>query len=54
MMVIYAGSVSVVPDKSPWRVLARKTCNLDIGFRHMHFRSPGFALVPAQSWLTFC
>ena len=23
-----------------------KTCSLDIGFRHMLFRSPGFGLVP--------
>ena len=40
--VFYTGSISVVPDKSPWRVLARRTCSLDIGFRHMLFCSPGF------------
>ena len=44
--MFYAGSISVVPDKSPLRVLVRKACSLDIGFRHMLFRSPGFALVP--------
>ena len=46
MTCLNAGSVSVVPDKSPWRVLAQKTCSLDIGFRHMLCRLPGFALVP--------
>ena len=40
--------VLIVTCVSPWRIRVRMPCCLDIGFRHMFFRPPGFGRLPLQ------